>query len=265
MKNRRAFTLIELLIVIAIIGILISLLLPSLTKARHVAQRAVCASNMRQISINSISYVNDSNGYYQLTQQNTGMWGLDYSDLLSSYDGRNLTAQEMSGDLPNEPQHLMYKCSNHNREMALRSYNMSMFIAGKDDQTGNQIYGDGVPTMITEISSMSNTILLMESYRQHRQESDRRMTGSILGRANSLAVPGSGTAMNSGANWDPRNYHGGPQFTTNFAFTDGHVKYINFNKTYTANNGTPPIYNGGQAWKALVEQTTMSMWDYRDQ
>ncbi|MCM8529616.1 MAG: type II secretion system GspH family protein, partial [Lentisphaeraceae bacterium] len=44
----KKFTLIELLIVIAIIGILVSILLPSLNKARDVSKNAVCLSNVDQ-------------------------------------------------------------------------------------------------------------------------------------------------------------------------------------------------------------------------
>jgi len=60
--TRRAFTLIELLVAIAIIAVLMGILLPSLRAAREGGYRAVCLSNLRQLTTAWIMYADDNGG-----------------------------------------------------------------------------------------------------------------------------------------------------------------------------------------------------------
>lgn len=63
-RKYTAFTMVELLVVIAIITVLIAILLPTLKKARDAANLIGCASNLHQLGIATIMYLNDNQGMF---------------------------------------------------------------------------------------------------------------------------------------------------------------------------------------------------------
>jgi prepilin-type N-terminal cleavage/methylation domain-containing protein/prepilin-type processing-associated H-X9-DG protein len=96
---RRAFTLVELLVVIGIIAILIAILLPALNKARNQAKSAACLSNLRQLSQAMMNYSQDNKGHamavWNATQQlSDGTFvGLHWWHSLSPYWGQRKAIQ----------------------------------------------------------------------------------------------------------------------------------------------------------------------------
>jgi prepilin-type N-terminal cleavage/methylation domain-containing protein len=89
---KRAFTLIELMAAIAIIGILAALLLPALGSAKAKARRAACMNNLRQIDLGLRMYSDDSSDAAPHTPGTTNSPALNwtgYKQLMKSYVGLN--------------------------------------------------------------------------------------------------------------------------------------------------------------------------------
>ncbi|WDE95248.1 type II secretion system protein [Lentisphaera profundi] len=117
MKNK-TFTLIEVLVVVAIIGILASLLMPSLKKSRESARIAICLNNLKQHHLAINLYTDDNDQYlpsnfsdpnnaflkqiaaylgtsregYECPGVSEGKFGIDSVGTLTLADGRELTA-----------------------------------------------------------------------------------------------------------------------------------------------------------------------------
>ena len=62
--RKRAFTLVELLVVISVIAVLTAILMPVLGGARQRGKSIVCLSNLRQMAIASQGYINSNDGFY---------------------------------------------------------------------------------------------------------------------------------------------------------------------------------------------------------
>ncbi|WPJ97263.1 prepilin-type N-terminal cleavage/methylation domain-containing protein [Coraliomargarita algicola] len=210
------FTLIELLATIAIVAILAAILFPTVANVRQSVQQTECVSNMRQIGIATMAYVQDNNGRYPLSNEEAS-WD---ARLLPYLDHPNTETPCEALKCPSDVRNLVLE----NNKFA-RSYTASApytnSTTGNTDKRG-MISGKYSRT-IFELTNPPQTVLLTEWYtgaggvplerQQQFKESYSYITGWLGGE--------------SARGWPKRSdgqaYHGN---VMNFCFADGHVESL---------------------------------------
>ncbi|WDE99411.1 type II secretion system protein [Lentisphaera profundi] len=255
-KNK--FTLIELLVVIAIIGILASLLLPVLGKARKQSQSAVCKSNMKQMGVSVMMYLDDSEGFFMYGESSDGNAGAyeSWDDSLGAYDGRDLTKAEKSLDFLSSvnapgkgsdhyicplddivrstwPSPDAYKSSYAmTQQNPFSTSGKGIFMFRKD-----WIVTHGVGIInVTDVSNPSSTIAAGEEFNQF----------GFLGSSGSRYFATS-NQFNGIALHDPRH-----QQKQNYLMVDGHVESLRYESTLATGGGSVALDGSN---------VTGSMWD----
>ncbi len=104
---KRAFTLIELLVVIAIIAILAAILFPAFARARENARRASCQSNLKQIGLGVLQYVQDYDEGFPIhnngTPNNAGGFFATMQPYLKSTQLYQCPSETTAPDAPGDP------------------------------------------------------------------------------------------------------------------------------------------------------------------
>ncbi|MBA7610593.1 hypothetical protein ES703_17805 [subsurface metagenome] len=206
------FTLVELLVVISIISMLMSIMLPGLSRARELAKRVVCLNNLRQLTLAWYFYANDNDDRlcspdtYWNTTAGSNYWAADGPALPSNNIGGTETAIEDGALWPYAEQTLdLYRCKS-DASGFLRSYSIS-------NTMGGYAYGGVRPFGTLSISGASRKIVFVDAASRTRW-----ITGSFRPIDVSSTTPRWRIA--NGHNITARHSDG-----CNMSFADYHCKY----------------------------------------
>lgn len=209
--TRHGFTLIEMLVVIAIIALLASLLLPALNKVKERARRIVCLANQRQISLSLAQYANDWNDYLPAMDLQSRMnAGLNFFLQIHEVDNWVGLGRLIGTKLIENPKHLY--CPSQRSEF------FSYPDAWDDPDTGiansricgyfYRIFDQPNPPIITQAD-----VDYLDNLRYSKMEHIMALTSDIFGPTT--------WRLEEHTTWPHRKPLG-----VNVAYSDGHAKWV---------------------------------------
>ena len=266
---KKKFTLIEVLVVVAIIGVLASLLLPSLKKARESARRATCINNQKQIGISFALYQDDNEGHYPIYGTDADA-NISWDDMLSDYDGREISdADKLTEELRIDEYSVgSYLCGSNiqNRDPTLlKSYAINDSYSG-DSVRGIAGWKDdaGWSTAINDVVNTSNFIILNEVQFWSNKMGSTGAWGEGGPRdfADGLSVSKVESKQKAEDKGGIKGFyiHDSKSYKMNFLFSDGHVEYRSVPSTL--GDGAYGFYDGsGRNWSYFVDTPWNSLSD----
>ena len=235
-RKRTGFTLIELLVVIAIIAILAAILFPVFARARENARRASCQSNLKQLGLGVLQYVQDydeilpgslmdnPNATPQGGYQVGGTYWIWYQ-LIYPY---TRSMQIVVCPSSSSPDYATPFRGNY------ASNGVAMFAPAGG---ASNAWGDTGTVKDSQFASPASTYLLLDGGQWSIDPYYIALRGSAIG---SYYLPGSGDAgippdgsspPSANGAWFQSDYQSGRHFGgVNVEFADGHVKWLKSDK-----------------------------------
>lgn len=143
--KHKGFTLIELLVVVAIIALLISILLPSLSRAREQARATVCMANMRSMGLAFTMYAEQFNGVWPATvdsQANQNRWPRPFHD--SGIIDAELNQYDENGALIREGGSSVFLCPTEKADRGIPNWNNTSYTVDRVEVGGSYVYTEEV-------------------------------------------------------------------------------------------------------------------------
>jgi len=240
----RAFTLVEILVVIAIIAILAALLLPALATAKAKGLRVGCFSNLKQLALSAQMYAADNDGKLAENlpeRQGTNSWVL--GDLKLPSQSTNETLIRQGKLFPYASHVAIYRCpadsSTSNGAPRVRSYSMNGWMGSRYMETGPSEKGYRTFVRESEIAAAGPASLWVIADEHEATIDDGWFLVTMDDSRPFASAPAT------------RHQHG---YCLNFA--DSHVEFYRLRDPASPGLGAQ-VYAGNSDWLRLKQVTTI--------